>query len=58
MTTIASSAAAKFAKPKGKKKAKKAPLTAAEKAMRKLQNDHRSAVRSSFTKAGFTALAA
>lgn len=53
MTTIASSAAAKFAKPKGKKKAKKAPLTAAEKAMRKLQNDHRSAVRSSFTKAGF-----
>ena len=56
MLTSAASTVAKLAQSKVKKKAKKAkklPLTAAEKSFRKLQNDHRSAIRSSFTKAGF-----
>ncbi len=50
------SAAAAPAKPgKGKKprRAKKAPLSATEKAANKLKGDHRAAIRSSFTKAGF-----
>lgn len=56
MATVGASEAAKPAKSKVKKKAKKAKkvaLTAAEKAQRKLKNDHRAAIRSSFTKAGF-----
>lgn len=53
MATAVASEVAKSAKPKAKKKAKKVVLTAAEKAQRKLKNDHRSAIRSSFTKAGF-----
>ena len=51
MATI-SSISAKPSKLKAQK-AKKLPITAAEKALSKLQNDHRSAIRSSFTKAGF-----
>lgn len=55
MMAMTESAAAKLSMPKGKKatKSKKKPLTAAEKALKKIQADHRSAIRSSFTKAGF-----
>jgi DGQHR domain-containing protein len=51
----AASTPATPAKSKGKKltKAKKSPPTAAEKAASKLKSDHRSAIRSSFTQAGF-----
>jgi DGQHR domain-containing protein len=48
-----SSMPANVGKAKKAKKTKKAPLSAAEKALNKLKADHRSAIRSSFTKAGF-----
>jgi DGQHR domain-containing protein len=41
------------AKPGRGKKPKKQPLSAAEKAAKKLKADHRAAIRGSFTKAGF-----
>ena len=44
---------AKSGKGKKRRKAKKAPLSAADKAFEKVKRDHRAAIRSSFTKAGF-----
>uniref|UniRef100_UPI0035CBF308 hypothetical protein n=1 Tax=uncultured Sphingomonas sp. TaxID=158754 RepID=UPI0035CBF308 len=48
-----SSISASLGSGKTAKKAKKAPLSAAERAFNKLKADHRSAIRSSFTQSGF-----
>lgn len=55
MAKAASAAVAPAKLGKGKKsgKGKKTPLSAAEKAASKLKRDHRAAIRSSFTNAGF-----
>lgn len=50
---MATAASVRPAKGKKLRRAKKAPLSAAEKAANKLKSDHRSAIRSSFTRAGF-----
>jgi DGQHR domain-containing protein len=52
-TEGSASASATPTKPKKGKKVKKPSLSAADKAFNKLKADHRSAIRSSFTRAGF-----